>query len=210
MRLADIAFAALALSSCATAVYDSLDRRGVDATDILKERITSVRDNAAAAKTSLTSARGALAKIKGLDGPALANQLDRAKAAGQDASTAAQQFRLSLDSARAAGTRYLSEKNEDLKFLDDTALQAARVELNNALKEQGAFFSAATGASLRLSPALTLYANEISKLRTHPTSSAFAAARTNEIDTAVSSVSDALTSLNAVTSSANAAIAATK
>lgn len=210
MRLTFLAAAVLSLSSCATAVYDSLDRRGVDAAQILDARISAVRDDATAAIQSLNTERNAIAAIGGLDGAPLARHLDKAKAAHGDASIAAQSYRLTIDNARLAGDRYLNAKTEEIRYLDASEISAARDALNSAMAVLGNFHSAATAARLAISPALTVSNQEISLLRQHSTSGAFAASRTTERQTAINALSNATDMLEKTRTAANEVLASTK
>ncbi|MFZ5618488.1 MAG: DUF2959 family protein, partial [Pseudomonadota bacterium] len=162
MRILTIA-AALTLAGCASAVYDSLERRGVDAKAVLIERVMELRADTAAAKSSMDGAKTALAAIDGLEGAALARQIDHARAAGEDAALAAQGVRLSSDSMKTAAGRYFAAREEELSLLktSEENLRAAEEELARATGAYRAYVSTLDAASLRLSPALSLYDAEV-------------------------------------------------
>lgn len=201
--------AALALTGCASAVYDSLERRGVDAKTVLTDRVTDAREDAVAAAAKVEAAGAALAAAKGLEGPALARQLDLARASAQDAAVAAQDVRLSTDTVGANGERYFREWEEEIGLYETPAEQeAARAKL----KAQGAAFGALGGtlraASLRLSPALTLLNEEVGVLRQNPTSGVVVKSRAARIDAAAASAREAAAALRAAGAEADRFLAA--
>lgn len=191
--------AAFALSGCATAVNDSLERRGVDSGAVFAERLEDARAAMTVASTSFAAAAAALAAVEALDGPALARQSTEVRAAGQDAALAAQDLRLSLGSAGSAGERYFRDKENELTLIakDQEAREAAASKLAATHKAWRAFETASDAAALRLSPALSLYDAEATALRRDPTSGLAAAARARSRAGALSSVSDVLVGLDA-------------
>lgn len=197
--------AMLALSGCATAVNDSLDRRGLDARTILAERVTTARDDAAEAGLAFEKAAEALGAIEGLDGPQLARGLDRARAAGQNAALAAQDMRLSADTAQAAASRFFQKKDEELALIktSEENLSAAEAELAALDKSHRAFAAAFNAAKWRLSPALSLYDAEVTALRKNATSRIAADARTGERASAVKAANDAGAALAAAAKEAD-------
>ncbi|OFX03971.1 MAG: hypothetical protein A3E78_13845 [Alphaproteobacteria bacterium RIFCSPHIGHO2_12_FULL_63_12] len=174
--------AALALAGCATAVNDSLDRRGVDAQTMLAERVTTTRADALEASAQIRNAGAALGAIAELDGAALARQLDQARAAGQDAALAAQDFRLSVDTVKAAGERYFRQAEEELSLMKtgEEEIKAAEAKLAAVAGANRDFIAAADAAKLRLSPALSLHDAEVTALRRNATSRIAAEARASE------------------------------
>lgn len=185
--------AMLALSGCATAVNDSLDRRGLDARTILAERVTTARDDAIEARTAFDKAAEALGAIEGRDGPALARQISEARAAGQDAALAAQNLRLSVDTAEAAAARFFQQKEEELALMktSEENLRAAEAALAVLDKSHRAFAVALNAAKLRLSPALSLYDAEMTALRRNATSRIAAEARAGERASAIKAANEA-------------------
>ena len=180
-------FAALALlaSGCASAVYDSLDRRGVDAKTILADRVADARDDALAAAAKVDAAAAALSAAKSLDGPELARQLSAALGASQDAAVAAQDLRLSTNAAGASGARYFEVWEQEIGLLDSATerdAESSRLKAQaDAHRKLGAALNA---ASLRLSPALSLINEEVATLRKSPTSGVAARSRAGRIDAA--------------------------
>jgi hypothetical protein len=205
MRLATIALAAFALLGCATAVNDSLDRRGVDRRSVLADRVTAARDDAAQAKTAFDKARSALDAIAGLDGAPLARQLDQARAAGQDAALATQDLRLTIDTAKTAGERYFKNQNEEMALMkpESAAYAAAAADLAAVETAHRAFAASFDAAKLRLSPALSLYDTEITTLRANPTSRNAVDARQKERAATRTAVTDASDSLAAAVAEAD-------
>ena len=203
MRMLMIA-AALALAGCASAVYDSLDRRGVDSAGVLAQRTSALRTDLLDAEASLAKAADALAAIEGLDGAALAGQLDIARGAGQSAALAAQDMRLSADSMKAASARYFADAERDLSLMkpDDPAFRAAADRLDATIAAHRAFLSPIDAASLRLSPALSLYDAEVTALRKAPTSGVAAASRAASRASAITAARDAAQSLRAAADAA--------
>lgn len=191
--------AAIALSGCATAVNDSLERRGVDSGAVFIERLDDARAAMTVASESFAAASAALEAVDALDGPALAQQSNKVRAAGQDAALAAQDLRLSLDSAGSAGERYFRDKENELTLIgkDQEAREMAASKLAASQTAWRTFETASDAAALRLSPALSLYDAEATALRRDPTSGLVAAARAKSRAGALSSVSDVLASLDA-------------
>lgn len=199
MRIAIFA-AALALCSCATAVNDSLDRRGIDSRSLLSERLADARSDAARANAAFSAAADKLSAIEGLDGAALARSLDQAAAAGQDAALAAQDLRLSVSSANAAAARYFRKREDEISLMKTSAenIAAAQAELN-ALHAAGARFNATFDATrLRLSAALSLYDAETTALRRNATSRIAAEARARERAATLAAVADAKANLSSL------------
>lgn len=198
------------LSGCATPVNDSLERRGVDSRMVLVERVTDARADAVKAKTSIDAASASLGQIAGLDGAALASQLSKARAAGQDAALAAQDLRLSRESADAAAFRYIGKQEERLSLIRATAeAYQAIVQRFDAMKAGAANFSNAyKGASLRLSPALSLYDAEVAALRRNATSGVAAEARRTEREAAIDAAASASASLDAAIAAADGLLGA--
>lgn len=205
MRVAAIALAAFALLGCATAVNDSLDRRGVDRRSVLTDRVTAARDDAAQARTAFDKARAALEAIEGLDGAALARQLDQARAGGQDAALATQDLRLSIDTAKTAGERYVRKQKEEMALMKpgSAAYAAAAADLAAVETAHRAFVASFGATKLRLSPALSLFDAEVTTLRRNPTSRNAADARLNERAAAGKAVSEASDSLAGAVAEAN-------
>jgi hypothetical protein len=197
MRILTIAAVVLALTGCATAVNESLDRRGVDPRSVLADRISDTRNEAAQAKTAFDKAGAALDALTGLDGAALARQLDEARAAGQDAAIATQDLRLSIDTAKTQGGRYFRKQQEEMALMkpESAAYAAAAEDLAAVEAAHRAFAASLDAAKLRLSPALSLYDTEITTLRSNPTSRNAVDAREVEraaTRTAVTGASDSL------------------
>ncbi len=206
MRILTMFAATLSLSACATAVADSLDRRGVDAKSMLIERVTEARGDAVRAKTSFDQAGAALEAISGLDGAALARQVDTVRAAGQNAALAAQDVRLSSDTVSAAAARFFREKEEELALFktSDAARAAAEQTLAANAAAHRAYASSLDAVALRLSPALSLIDAEASALRRNPTSAVAAAARTDARAAAIAAARDASDGLGAMIDAADA------
>jgi hypothetical protein len=199
----------LALSGCASAVYDSLERRGVDAKTVLTDRVADARDDALAAASKLDAAGAALAAAKGLDGPALARQLDLARASAQDAAVAAQDVRLSTDTVGATGARYFREWEEEIKLYQTPAEQdAAGAKLKSQGEAFGKLGGALRAANLRLSPALTLLNQEVGVLRENPTRGLVVTSRSAQIEAAGAAAQDAASALRAAGTEADRFLAA--
>ncbi len=211
MRMLMIA-AAVLMSGCASAVYDSLDRRGVDSADVLVQRADALRADIRESEMSLSRAADALAAVEGLDGAALARRLDIARSEGQNAALDAQDTRLSADSLKAASARYFADKERGLSLMnpDDPGYVAAADQLAAERSANRAFLSAVDAANLRISPALSLYDAEVTALRKAPTSGAVAAARAQSRASAVRAAREAAQSLNAAGVEADRFLAALK
>lgn len=206
MRIWTIAAFAFALTGCATAVYDSLDRRGVDARTILVERTGDFRSDALAAKTAVEKAEAALAAIDGFDGAALARRIDSVRAEGQSAALAAQDFRLSADSLKAASARYFGAREEELALMktSEESLRAAQAGLDASKAAYRTLLSALDSSTLRLSPALSLFDAEVTALRKSPTSGVGASARIGQRNAARASAKEAGAGLAATIAAADA------
>lgn len=188
--------ALLALTGCASAVYDSLERRGVDAKIVLLDRVGEARNDALGAATKIESAAATLAAAKGLEGPALARQIDSARAYTQDAAVAAQDLRLSTDTVGASGARYFREWEEEIALYQTPAEQgAAAAKLKAQADAHKRLGGALSAASLRLSPALAILNDEIAVLRKNPTSGVVVASRAARIDAASAAAAEAAASL---------------
>lgn len=184
--------AALALAGCASAVYDSLERRGIDARTVLAGRVADARDDAFAAAAKVEAAGAALAAAKGLEGPALARQLDAARASAGDAAVAAQDVRLATDTVGANGERYFREWDEEIGLYQTPAEQeAARAKLAAQREAFGKLGGALGSARLRLSPALSLLNEEIAVLRENPTSGVVVTSRAARIEAANAAAKEA-------------------
>jgi hypothetical protein len=209
MRILAAALFALAITGCATAVYDSLERRGVDAKSILVERVTDVRADALAADKALGAAIAALNRLDGLEGPALARQIDAARAAGNEAAVKARDLRLSTSSAGAAGARYLREWEEEIGLYPTQGERdAAAARLAADRNRHRALVAALETSNLRLSPALSLYAAEVDALRRNATSGVVAASRKENRDAAARAGADASAGLKAAINAADGLLAA--
>jgi len=211
MRMLMIAVS-LALAGCATAVNDSLDRRGVDARTTLIERLTEARDDASRAGAAFDKAGDTLDAISGLDGAALARQLDQARAAGQDAALAAQDFRLSLDTAKTAGERYFFKAEEELSLMktSEENYRAAEAALNATKDAHRDFTSSFDAARLRISPALSLYDAEVTALRRNATSRIAADSRAATRAATIAASKEASNGLAAATAAADRYLGALK
>lgn len=205
MRVLTIFAACLSLAGCASAVYDSLDRRGVDSETVFAARAEELRNAAAGGKSAFGAAADALAAVDGLDGQALARQIDKARAAEEDAALAAQDLRLAGDSLSAARGRYFREKEEELRLMKTSAenLRAAQARLASVQEADRAISTALSAANLRMSPALSLYDAEIVALRKNAASGVFAAARSGERAAAVEAAKAARDSLGALAAEAD-------
>ncbi len=211
VRTLTIAAMALAAASCASAVYDSLERRGVDARTVLIERVTGAGEDASAAAVRIDAAGDALASVKGLDGPELSRQIGSARASAQDAALAAQDLRLSADTAKAAGARYFREWEEEISLYETPAeRESAAARLKAQSIAHRSFLGALDSASLALSPALTLITDEVGVLRKNPTSEVVAASRAGRIDAARRAASDASAKLRSASAEADGILAAMK
>ena len=196
MRMMMIA-AALALGGCATAVSDSLERRGVGSGAVLVERLDSARTDMTAAANNFAAAEAALDAVGSLDGPLLAQQSSAVRAAGQNAALSAQDLRLSLDSAKSAAVRYFRDQEDELELMGatDEGYRAASDALSATRGAWRAYEAATESAALRLSPALSLYEAEASALRRSPTSGLAAAERAQSRANAIAAVKDVRASL---------------
>jgi len=183
-------------AGCASAVYDSLERRGVDAKAVLEGRVRDAREDALAAAAKIDAAAMALGAATSLDGPALARQVDAARAGAQDAAVAAQEVRLSADTVGASGARFFREWEEEIALYETAAEREAAA---TRLKAQGEAHKRLVGAlgaaNLRLSPALSLLNEEVAALRKNPTSGVVAKSRAGRIDAAAKAAGDASAAL---------------
>lgn len=201
--------AMFALTGCASAVYDSLERRGVDAKAVLADRVGEARDDALSAAAKIEAAGTALAAAKGLDGETLAGQLAAARARAQDAASAAQDVRRSTSIAGASAARYFREWEEEIALYPTPPEQdAARARLKAQAEAHRKLGAALGAASLRLSPALALLSDEIAVLRDDATSGVVVAARADRIDAAVAAAQDASGALRGAAGEAERFIAA--
>jgi len=209
LRRLTIACFALSAAGCASAVYDSLERRGVDAKSVLSDRVADARDDANAAAAKIEAAGQALGATRGLEGAPLARQIDSARAAAQDAAIAAQDVRLASDTVGAAGGRYFREWEEEIGLYETTAERSAAAARLNADREGHRRLGGALGAaSLRLSPALTLLTDEIAVLRKNPTSGVVVSSRAGRIDTASNAAVEAAGALRSAAGEADSFLAA--
>ncbi len=199
----------LILTGCASAVYDSLERRGVDAKTVLIGRVGDAREDALGAAAKVEIAAAALKAAKGLEGPALARQIDTARAGAQDAAVAAQALRLSADTVGASGARYFEEWEEEISLYQTPEEQDAAAAKLKAQAEAHRRLGGALGAaSLRLSPALTILNDEIDVLRKNPTSGVVVASRAARIDAAGAAAAEASASLRGAGAEADRFLAA--
>ncbi len=211
MRMLMIFAAALTLAGCATAVYDSLERRGVDARSLHIERVTEARADAATARASFDNAAAALAGVDGIEGSALARQIDEVRAAGQDAALAAQELRLSADTVKSSGARFFRGWEEEIALYEaKDERDAAASRLAVTAEAHRAFLSSLDAAGFRLSPALSLYDREATALRRSPTSSIAVKARGAERQSAQGAAADASQSLEATIKAADRYLEALK
>lgn len=198
MRILTMFAAGLSLAACATAVADSLDRRGVDAGAMLVERASEARGAALRGQDAFDKAAAALAAIDGLDGAALSRQAGAVRAAGAAAALAAQDVRLATDTMEAASGRYFRAKEDELALMTGEQNRAAAEQ---ALAADAAahqdFRSTIEAATLRASPALSLYDAEATALRNAPTSGVAAGARASERAAAVAAATEAAKGLGA-------------
>lgn len=202
----------IALSGCATAVSDSLERRGVDARMTLVQRVTDVRTDTVRTKSAFDEAQSALSAVQGLDGAPLARQLDLARATGQNAAVAAQDLRLSVEDAKAAASRFFIKEEAELALMrpDGESYLAAEAALD-AVKAASRNFEAAYDASkLRLSTALSLHNAEVTTLRRAATSGVAADARATERANALAAIDDANAALSILLEETDGYLAALK
>lgn len=203
--------AAIALSGCATAVNESLDRRGVDSAAMLAQRVSELQTAAGKAEAAFKASGVALAGVDGLDGVALARQLDSARLAGQDASIAAQDVRLTSDSARAAVDRHFRTADAELALMPDNATKdEAIASLEAASVAANSLFGALDAAALRISPALKIYDDEVTMLRRNATSGVYAASRASQRASVVAAADGAAAALGAVDTRAEVLISTIK
>lgn len=201
--------AAIAMTGCASAVYDSLERRGVDARIVLADRVGDAREDALAAAAKAETAGASLAAAKGLEGAALARQLDAARAAAQDVAVAAQDVRLSADTVSASGARYIREWEEEISLYQTPAERsAAAAHLKSQAERLDNLEGSFAAASLRLSPTLSLLNDEIAVLRQNPTSGVVVRSRAARIDAAASASTEAAAALRAAGEDADRFLAA--
>lgn len=204
LRHLTIAAFALAAAGCASAVYDSLERRGIDARTVLADRVADARNDASDAAAKIEAAGGALRAVKGLEGAALARQIDSARAAAQDAAVAAQDLRLSNNTVSAAGARYFREWEEEIGLYESAAeRQAAAARLKAHIEGHRKLGGALDAASLRLSPALTLINDEVAVLRKNPTSGVVVASRAARVDAAGAAATEAAGTLRGAAAEAD-------
>lgn len=204
-----VAALALMVSACASAVYDSLERRGVDAKTILADRVSDARDDALTAAAKVEAAAAALNAAKSLEGPGLSRQINIALGNTQDAAVAAQDLRLSTDTAGASGARYFEAWEQEIGLYETAAERdAAATRLKAQADAHRKLGSALGAASLRLSPALTLLNDEVSALRKSPTSGVVVRSRAGRIDAAAAASADASSALREAAAEADRFLAA--
>lgn len=209
-RILSIA-AMLAAAGCASAVYDSLERRGIDARSVLQSRVVEAQTDASAAAAGIEAAVSALVATRGLEGAPLARQIDAARANAQAAAVAAQDVRLSTETAGAAGARYFREWEEEIGLYETEAERAAAAaRLDSQAKALADLSASLRAAGLRLSPALVLVNDEIAVLRKNPTSGVVVTSRAARIDAAARAAAEAAVSLRAAASEADRFLAALK
>jgi hypothetical protein len=184
--------AAVTLAGCASAVYDSLERRGIDAKTVLADHVRDARNDAATAAGAIEAAAAALSAVRGLEGPALARQIGAADAGAQDAAIAAQGLRLSADTVGASGARYFREQEEKISLYPTAAEQeGAAATLKTQAAQHKKIATALKAAGLRLSPALSLITGEIGVLRKDATSGVVVRSRAVRIEAAGAAAAEA-------------------
>lgn len=161
MRFMFVALFALGAASCASAVYDSLERQGVSRADLALDRLQSVRTDVAGARAAIADIDAALAAVDGADARSLAAAIAKLRSARSKSALAADELRLSLDTLRGATTRHFKEWEAQLAFHQDAvARQSDAARLAEARAAEAAFRAAADSALLRLSPTLSLVDQE--------------------------------------------------
>jgi hypothetical protein len=202
MRILMIA-AAVLLSGCASAVYDSLDRRGVDSRAVLAARVDELRADAAGARARFAEAAAALEDVEGRSGPELARRIDVVRGAGERAALAAQDLRLAAESMEAAGGRYFAAREKEIR-LRPAGVESSRAAAALAAERRSyeALSATLAAALLRLSPALSLYDREAAALRRDPTSAVAAATHARERAAAVAATQEATRGLDAAAAAA--------
>jgi hypothetical protein len=202
MRIIAIIAAALAVASCASAVHDSLERRGVDSGAVLQIRVDEAVSDARLARASLKNAADALRAVDSLSESALPRQIEKIYAAGADAGVRAQDLRASTDSMKSAGARFLSDRAAEIGFMDDPAHKAAeQAKLDAARDARTRILDAFTGANLRANAAVTVYNAEAAFMRRN-ISAAAVASRASERASALSLAEDAISALDSAISQA--------
>ncbi len=195
----------LALSACASNVYDSLDRRGIDSADIFAQRVSELNLRLGTTRTEMEKAGAAMAAINGQDGAALSRSLTIARAAYQDALAASENMRLASDSMSAAASRYFSDRERDISLLPEggESARAAQAQLQSVGAAYNTYLSHLKSARVRLSPAITVYGAEVETLRRSPTSGAVAASRASSRDAIAEAILSATSNLDLAIESGN-------
>lgn len=108
--------AALALAGCATAVSDSLARRGVTAKDVAIERLGAANATAARLRDALTLSSEAVSSIPVETGALIGQKIAAADAACANAARESQTLRIETRSAYEAIDRWIGEQSAEFAY----------------------------------------------------------------------------------------------
>lgn len=192
-----IALATLLLAGgCASAVYDSLESRGVTAGDVARERALETGDAARRTKNAAARAVEALDAVDSASGPALARAINDVAAAEDSLLRESRFLRQRINNWRAASERDLADKRAALGYYSGEERVRAEQEFDTAGARQTRQIAAFSRADRDVSNALNLLQHERELLRNTPNAAAAGSRREGRADL-IAEIEAAIASLEA-------------
>ncbi|MEQ8748187.1 MAG: DUF2959 family protein [Amphiplicatus sp.] len=194
--------ALLALTGCATAVSDSLERRGVTPEEKAMEQAAAAGETAARAGAALQNAGAAMKAVANADAATIGQRTAALDAACSAAARDAQELRIDMRAAQSAGGRWLNEWERQSQYdIDDDTRQRNAVDLGGARSRFDRLMADFARAADTADKAVALCNIETEFLGKNPGPVA-AASRRNQRAAFAEAVADAQRRLNAAKSAA--------
>lgn len=166
-----LAFLSLA-GGCASAVYDSLESRGVTAGDVARARALETGDAAGRAKGAAARAIEAVGVVDSASGAALSRAVNNVAAAEDALLREARFFRQRINNWRAASERALADRQAALGYYTVEERTRAAEELEEARARQARQAAAFSRADRDVWNALKRLQHEKGMLRDAPNAAA--------------------------------------
>ncbi len=206
-----IAAACAALAGCATAVSDSLERRGTTPQAQAMEQVSVAGDTAARTGAALQNAAAAMKAVANADEGAIGQRIAALDASCGAAAREAQELRIDMRAAQSAGGRWLNEweRQSAYDIDDDDMRQRNAVDLGGARARFDRLMADFARAADTADKAVSLCGSETSFLTKNANPLA-AASRRNQRAAFAEAVADAQRRLNAAKNEAASFAAGSK
>jgi gas vesicle protein len=164
--LASIAFTALTLGGCRSAMYSALESIGIEKRDVLVRRVGDARDAQESAKEQFSSALAQFRSVVKVDGGDLERTYDRLNSEYEGSQARAQAVRERIDAVEQVAEDLFEEWEDELDDYSSPALRSdSQRLLNETRRRYGTLIKTMRRAESSMQPVLEIFQDQVLALK---------------------------------------------